>query len=122
MVKKYNLSFDKIVSMNSRLMYDALEGGDVDVVTAYTTDGQISAFDLLVLPDPLQALPPYDAVILVAPRRSHDRELMKALKTLVNKFPTELMRTANMQVDVEKKSIRSASAYLQRKAQIRKQK
>ena len=42
--------------------------GDVDVVSAYTSDGRIAQFDLAVLDDPKHAIPPYDAILLLSPQ------------------------------------------------------
>ncbi|NIV75188.1 MAG: ABC transporter permease, partial [Gammaproteobacteria bacterium] len=41
--------------------------GEVDVITAFSTDGRIAALDLRVLEDDRNAIPPYDAVILASP-------------------------------------------------------
>ena len=46
--------------------------GDVDVVSAYTSDGRIAQFDLDVLDDPKHAIPPYDAILLLSPKRAND--------------------------------------------------
>ena len=41
--------------------------GEVDVISAFSTDGRIAAYDLVLLDDPREAIPPYDAVLLLAP-------------------------------------------------------
>ena len=43
--------------MDPTLMYAAVARGTVDVVSAYTSDGRIKAFDLVVLEDPKHAFP-----------------------------------------------------------------
>ena len=63
----YGLRFADTRSYDSTLMYGALTAGDVDVISAFSSDGRIAAFDLVVLDDPRQVLPPYDAVLLDAP-------------------------------------------------------
>ncbi|MEJ0041410.1 MAG: glycine betaine ABC transporter substrate-binding protein [Rhizomicrobium sp.] len=40
--------------------------GDVDVISAFSSDGRIAQYDLKVLTDPKGALPPYDAILLVS--------------------------------------------------------
>ena len=69
--------------MQPDFMYQAARAGDVDVVSAYTSDGRIAQFDLAVLDDPKRAIPPYDAILLLSPRRAHDEALIAALKPLV---------------------------------------
>jgi len=54
--------------MDSTFLYAAARDGQIDVITAYTTDGRIAAFDLQLLEDPAEVLPPYDAVILLSAR------------------------------------------------------
>ena len=46
-------------------MYRAVGSGDVDVISAFSSDGRIAQFGLKLLSDPKGALPPYDAVLLV---------------------------------------------------------
>ena len=53
------LNFEKVKSLTPDLLYTGLDSGDFDVTTGYTTDGQISALDLLVLEDNKQFWPPY---------------------------------------------------------------
>ena len=68
----YGLHFRKQRTMQSDFMYQAAAAGDVDVVSAYTSDGRIAQFDLTVLDDPKHAIPPYDAVLLLSPKRAND--------------------------------------------------
>ena len=77
-------------------MYQAAAAGDVDVVSAYTSDGRIAQYDLVVLDDPKHAIPPYDAILLLSPKRAHDEALIAALKPLIGAIPVELMREANL--------------------------
>jgi len=108
----YGLTAARERSMDSTFMYDAVRRGDVDVVTAYTTDGRISAFDLVVLDDPAQALPPYDAVVLLSGQASADRALIDALTPLMNAISPEAMRSANQRVDLDGASPQDAANWL----------
>jgi osmoprotectant transport system permease protein len=80
-------------------MYRALEDGDVDVISAFSSDGRIAAQDLLALEDPKHAIPSYDAVVLISPRRAADPILRRALAPLIGAIPIERMRVANFMVD-----------------------
>jgi osmoprotectant transport system permease protein len=91
----YGLRFREQRTMQSDFMYQAAAAGDVDVVSAYTSDGRIAQFDLSVLDDPKHAIPPYDAILLLAPKRAQDEVLIAALKPLIGAIPVELMRAAN---------------------------
>jgi osmoprotectant transport system permease protein len=92
-------------------MYEAVASGDVDVITAFTTDGRISAYDLVILDDPRGAILPYDAIVLVAPQRADDPLLRAALQPLIGEIQVDLMRSANDRVDrAEAKESAAAAA------------
>lgn len=110
--RAYHLNFRNSVSFDSSLMYRAVAEGEVDVISAFSTDGRISAYDLRVLEDPKQALPPYDAVLLIAPRSSHREELVRQLSPLIGEIDDEEMRRANRLVDLEGKTIPAAAQWL----------
>jgi osmoprotectant transport system permease protein len=95
----YGLRFRKEKSFNPTFMYRALQGGEADVISAFSSDGRIAAQDLVVLSDPRGAVPSYDAVILISPKRAKDRRLIEALQPLVGAVAVEKMREANYAVD-----------------------
>jgi osmoprotectant transport system permease protein len=96
----YRLMFAAQRTMDSSLMYQAVAGGDVDVISAFSTDGRIAAFDLLVLEDERGAIPPYDAVILAGPRLVRERpDVVAALRQLTGTIDAERMRRMNLAVD-----------------------
>lgn len=80
-------------------MYRALAEGEVDAISAFTSDGRIAALDLTILADPKNAIPTYDAVLLVSPRRARDARLRAALQPLVGRIDVRAMRRANLSVD-----------------------
>ena len=55
--------------------------------------------DLVTLADPRRALPSYDALLLVAPRRADDARFTGALRPLIGAIPVARMRQANLMVD-----------------------
>jgi osmoprotectant transport system permease protein len=93
--KSYGLQFKAQRQMQPEFMYKAVAGGEVDVISAYTSDGQIALNDLIVLDDVRHAIPPYDAILLLSPRQAHDEKLINALKPLIGAVPVALMREAN---------------------------
>ncbi|WP_091740389.1 glycine betaine ABC transporter substrate-binding protein [Phenylobacterium immobile] len=95
----YGLNFKTERSFQPTFMYRALGGGDADVISAFSSDGRIAADRLVVLSDPKQAIPPYDAVILISPKRAKDAKLIAALRPLIGKVPVSAMQAANFSVD-----------------------
>lgn len=81
-------------------MYQAVAAGDVDVISAFSTDGRIEAFDLKILEDDRGAIPPYDAVILAGPRLVRDRpDVIAVLRQLAGTIDADRMRRMNFAVD-----------------------
>jgi osmoprotectant transport system permease protein len=95
----YGLKFKAEKRFQPTFMYKAVTGGEVDVISAFSSDGRIAADDLVVLSDPRQAIPPYDAVILLSPKRGGDARFRAALTPLIGAIPVETMRKANYSVD-----------------------
>jgi osmoprotectant transport system permease protein len=92
----YGLSFRTQRTLQPDFMYAAVASGEVDVIAGYTSDGLIAKYDLTVLDDPKHAIPPYDAIVLLAPKRAHDQALQAALKPLLGKVDIADMRAANL--------------------------
>lgn len=97
--KAYGLNFKDARAYNPTFMYRALESGAADVISAFSSDGRIAADRLTVLADPEGAVPSYDAVILLSPRRAADERLKAALQPLVGAIPVSAMQQANLSVD-----------------------
>jgi osmoprotectant transport system substrate-binding protein len=51
--------FKEVLGLDPGLLYAGLDEGDIDVTTCFGTDGQISAYNLVVLEDDLGFWPPY---------------------------------------------------------------
>lgn len=106
----YGITFKAERSYQPTFMYRALEGGDADVISAFSSDGRIAADGLVVLSDPKGAIPPYDAVVLISPGRADDKRLLKALRPLIGAIPVEAMRAANYSVDRDQDKTAPAQA------------
>jgi len=94
----YGLSFRLQRQMQAEFMYPAVAAGEVDVISAYTSDGRIAQFDLEVLDDPRHAIPPYDAILLISPKRANDKAFLDALRPLIDAIDVATMREANKRV------------------------
>lgn len=108
----YGIDFDEKLTFDTSLMYTAVAEGQVDIIAAYTTDGRVTEFDLLLLEDPLNALPPYDGFLAASGEAMDDPLFVATLSALENKISNEVMREANRLVDVEGRSVSDAVAYI----------
>ena len=95
----YGMRFAETRNFSPTFMYDALQSGEADVISAYTSDGRIAADRLTVLEDPEEALPSYDALIVLSPKASRDERLRAALEPLLGAIDVAEMRSANYAVD-----------------------
>lgn len=96
----YGLAFRERRTMDPALLYQALEAGQVDAITAYSSDGRIDALGLVVLEDERGAIPPYDAVLLVGPRLAREApDVLEALRRLDGAIDAATMRALNRMVD-----------------------
>jgi len=103
--KTYNLQIPNVV-LGSALMYQAINEEVVDVVSGYSTDGRIKAFDLKVLEDDKKAFPPYQAALLLYGQTLNRHPKLKTtLNKLHNSISDSLMTFLNYQVDEEKRDV-----------------
>src|SRR4051812_13529924 len=91
----YGLRFRAERQMQPEFMYPAAAAGDVDVISAYTSDGRIAQYKLLAFADDKHVIPPYDAIILISPKRANDAALIEAVRPLIDAINVDLMREAN---------------------------
>jgi osmoprotectant transport system permease protein len=94
--KAYGLKFRAQRQMQPDFMYAAAASGEVDIIAGYTSDGLIAKYDLVVLDDIRHAIPPYDAIVLLAPKRADDQALKAALAPLLGRIDIASMREANL--------------------------
>lgn len=96
----YGLAFESVVDMDPAIMYEAVEKGEVDVISAFATDGRIEAYDLVLLEDDRHAFPPYFAAPVVSMNLLRQRpDLRGALEPLAGSIADSTMRRLNLQVD-----------------------
>ena len=107
----YGLNFREQRTMQPEFMYPAAAHGEVDVIAGYTSDGRITQYDLMTLDDPKAAIPPYDAILLVSPRRTDDAALREALRPLIDAIDVTRMREANLRTS-RGQSPREAATWL----------
>ena len=103
--ERYGLAFAEQRSMDPALMYGAVRQREVDVISAFSTDGRIAAYDLRLLEDELGVIPPYDAIVLAGPGFQRDwAGLVAALAELGGTIDAAAMQSMNAAVDQDGES------------------
>lgn len=118
--KAYPLNFRKVIAIDGAPRYTALANGESDVVDAFSTDGLIKKFDLVVLEDDKNFFLPYQAVPVVNNKTLKNypevKLVLSALKAHLN---DDVMRELNYEVDVlNKKPSSVARDYLKKEGLI----
>src|SRR5262245_54100160 len=95
------------VGMEHALTYAAIHDGKLDITDAYSTDGDLKKFDLVLLEDDRRFFPDYLAMPLA--RAELDDSAKQVLEELAGKMSQEEMQSLNQSVQ-EKKSLRDVAA------------
>jgi len=91
--------------MDAGLMYKAVAGAEIDLISAFSTDGRISIFDLVMLQDDKQFFPPYYAAPIVQEDTLEKYpELREILGKLAGKIDDQTMAQLNYEVDEKQRS------------------
>jgi osmoprotectant transport system substrate-binding protein len=98
--KKYgNFQLKEYKAVDPGLRYKALVDGEADVAVAFGTDGEISAFNLVVLEDDKKLFPPYQVAPVVRQKTlTADPGVADALNNLSQKLTNEVMQQLNYEV------------------------
>ena len=109
--KAYGLTFQhEPSSMDAGLMYQAAASGQVDVISAYSTDGRIETQHLVVLEDDRGFFPPYEAAIMIRRDTLQKRpEVERRLHALAGIISEAEMRRMNADVDFGSRSAASVA-------------
>jgi osmoprotectant transport system substrate-binding protein len=99
--KRYGgFTFKQTKIIDNGLKYQALEHGDVDVVIAFSTEGQLKADSLVVMEDDRHFFPAYNVAPVV---RKAALDAQPAIATLLDKLAplltNDVMQNMNLQVD-----------------------
>jgi osmoprotectant transport system substrate-binding protein len=107
--KNYKLEFKEIIPYQPDEMYEALLNEEVDFITGFTTDSRIIEYNLFLLEDDKNALPPYEAIIIA--RKGIDEKVKNILENMKGKINNETIRKLNYMFDFEKKSTDEIAEY-----------
>ena len=110
-----------VKTLEPNLRYQAINGGNVQIVDAYSTDSELIEYDLVVLEDDKQLFPPYQGAPLM---RKDTLEKYPKLEEILNKLAGQIsaeeMSRMNYQVKVDKRSTNEvAHEYLVNKGLVR---
>src|SRR5262245_31418514 len=106
LAKAYGLSV-RPVGMEHALTYPAIHEGKLDITDAYSTDGDLKKFDLVLLEDDRRFFPAYLAMPLV--RAGLNDSAKRVLEALAGTMTAVEMQSLNQSVQ-EKKSLRDVAA------------
>lgn len=94
-----------VKTLEPNLRYQAINGGNVQIVDAYSTDSELIEYDLVVLEDDKQLFPPYQGAPLMRKDTLEKYpELEEILNKLAGQISVEEMSRMNYQVKVDKRS------------------
>lgn len=98
----YGIDFGDVVGLDPGLMYSAVDNGDVDIITAFATDGRIESMDLFLLEDDLAFYPPYYAAPVVRQDLLEEAPNVRdILNSVAGTLDDARMAGLNFQVDEE---------------------
>ncbi|GGI39291.1 ABC transporter permease/substrate-binding protein [Mammaliicoccus stepanovicii] len=114
--KKYNLKFKDVKTMEPKLRYQALEGNDIDLIDAYSTDAELKEYGMVVLEDDKKLFPPYQGAPMMKNKTVKEHpEAVKAMNKLKGKITDEEMQEMNYKVTVkDEDSYKVAKDYLKK--------
>ncbi|MGH2535147.1 MAG: glycine betaine ABC transporter substrate-binding protein [Thermomicrobiales bacterium] len=100
MTATYGFEFGETVGVDPGLVYQALDSGQGDVISAFATDGRIPALGLVLLEDDLSFFPPYFAAPIVRQDLlDQDPAVRDVLNKLAGRIDNATMADLNFQVD-----------------------
>jgi osmoprotectant transport system permease protein len=110
--RHYGLALAEVRVMEHSLTYPALANGRVDVIDVFSTDGQLSRLDLVLLADDRRFFPPYAAVLLArsALAERFPRTWASLQTRLAGRIDTPTMARLNAQADLERRSFAEVAA------------
>jgi osmoprotectant transport system permease protein len=110
LAKRYGMP-QQPTGLDHGLAYDALSGGQTDVIDIYTTDAKIAHLGLVVLKDNVAHFPRYDAVVLYrldVPQRFP--AAWRALQGLAGSIDEPAMIAMNAKAELQNKSFEVIAA------------
>ncbi|MEY3252583.1 MAG: hypothetical protein RL227_1556, partial [Pseudomonadota bacterium] len=101
LAKAYGLALKPGRGLDHGLAFQALAGGQVDLIDVYSTDAQIGRLGLRVLRDDRGFFPRYDAVLLM--RATLPEPAQRALAALQGRLDEATMVALNAEAEIDRK-------------------
>jgi len=100
----YGLQITPVI-ISDAIMYKAAFEKDIDLISGYSTDGRVKAYDLLALEDDRKIFPPYFAapIVKVATLKKFP-QLEETINLLAEKFTDSVMVSLNYRADFLKQT------------------
>ncbi len=121
LTKIYELKFKEDTSINGSLRYTALQNKEIDITSAFSTDGLLKKFDLVALEDDKSFFPPYYAIPLVRGEVvAQHPEIIQPIEELGTYLTNEIMMELNYKVDeLQQQPRKVAHDFLKEKGIVR---
>ncbi len=109
--KAYGMSFRAVRPLLEAVKYQALADGRVDVIDAYSTDGELARYHLRVLTDDRHFFPPYQAAAVVSRRLAEHRpDAVAVLTELSGLLDASRMRVLNRRISVDQEPVATVAS------------
>lgn len=103
--KAYGMEFKEEKAVEGVLRYSALANNETQITEAFSTDGMLLEYDLVVLEDDKSFFPPYHAVPVIREDTAQKHpEILTELAKLTDFISDDAMRELNYKVDVLKQN------------------
>jgi len=100
--ERYGLRHQRVTGLDHDLAYRGLVGGSIDVIDAYSTDGEIAQYDLVVLADDLRHFTSYQALLLYRQDlQAREAAAVRALERLEGAISADEMTRLNKAAKVD---------------------
>ena len=117
--KVYTMSFLEEKAIDGVLRYIAIQNNETQVTEAFSTDGMLLNYDLVVLEDDKNFFPPYQAVPVIRKETAREYpQIVDELKKLTNFISDDAMRELNYKVDVQKQHPNTVAAEFLKQARL----
>jgi len=102
LVETYGFDFANTVELDIGLKYEAIAGGEVDVINVFSTDGRLKEYDLKVLEDDLGFFPSYHAATVIRQDTlTNHPALEETIEKLTGQISNDEITQMNYLVEVE---------------------
>jgi len=110
LARVYGIRLATVKPLLPALKYEALASGAVDVIDAFSTDGLLERYRLVVLDDDRHFFPPYEGAALLGPRASGRADVVAALTLLSGRLGEPAMRSLNRRIEVDSEDVSAVAA------------